>query len=131
MVDTNKTAIFESGAFTMLNLSVQDTTPPAVKVRIEPSAVEPGEEVKIHVEAFDDLAGVESVKARIYNETYETVIPINNGEGSWVARGNGSYLVDIIAEDRVGNVKVKTGAGVIGVGYGAASTYTAELILMS
>ncbi len=126
MVDTNQTAVFESGAFTMLNLSVQDNTPPTVRVRIEPSAVEPGEEVKIHVEAFDDLAGVESVKARVYNETYETVIPVINGEGSWVATGNGSYLVDIITEDGVGNVKVKT-AGVIGVGYGATNTFTAEV----
>ena len=126
MVNTNKTAVFESGAFTMLNLSVRDNTPPAVKVKIEPHVVKPGEEVKIYVRASDNLAGIESVKARIYNKTYETVIPIFNGEGSWIARGRGSYLVDIIAEDRAGNVRVKT-AGVIGVGYEAVGTHTAKI----
>ena len=119
-VDTGQTASFESGEFTQLNLTVQDNEPPEIEmVEVEPEEIGVGGTATISVEVKDNLAGVGSVSARIYNESYEETLSLRHSseiwEVTWTASAEGEYRIDVIAKDRVGNVGEKTEAAKIEV----------------
>lgn len=115
-IDTGQSANFVSGEFTQLDLTVQDNTPPEIiSVKVEPAETGIGGEVSINVEARDELAGIERIVVRIYNESYEERIELTDLSGIWRSSAEGEYLVDVIAEDRAGNVEEKRSVSTIEV----------------